>query len=191
MQFVLGLVVAVIAVAGAGARRKELSEIYVELAQVLHGREAPQEGRKALMHAFMRKGLVYASAATVRSFHEWSTQAPDGDGADAEWRASVLRYEKFVKDMRRDLGIGNRSSASRPPGFEAAIGASNPGGRNARLMSIRFRQVAGGFRAICRSLPTLTTVGWEQCRTHVRVYLTVRVPSMPASRWPGTEQKKV
>jgi hypothetical protein len=89
-------------------RREQLTDAYVEMAQVLHGRSISEESRNEVMLEFMRKSLVYASANTVKAFNEWSEQMPDGDQEDLKlWKASSLRYEAFVKAMRSDLGISN------------------------------------------------------------------------------------
>jgi len=91
-------------------RRDQLTDTYVEMAQVLHGREAAQEKRNDVMLDFMQKSLVYASAKTIKAFTAWSAQVPNEKETDPKvWRASSLRYEGFVKAMRSDLGIGNRS----------------------------------------------------------------------------------
>jgi hypothetical protein len=91
-------------------RREQLTETYVEMAQVLHGREASEKERKEVMADFMRKSLVYASAKTIKAFNSWAEQIPDDEEQDSGlWRASSLRYEAFVKAMRSDLGISNKS----------------------------------------------------------------------------------
>lgn len=89
-------------------RREQLTDAYVEMAQVLHGRSAEEERRDEVMRDFMRKSLVYASARTIKAFSEWSEKLPGDDEEDpALWKASTLRYEAFVKAMRGDLGISN------------------------------------------------------------------------------------
>ncbi len=89
-------------------RREQLTDAYVEIAQVLHGRAVGQEERNDLMLEFMRKSLVYASPKTIKAFNEWSEKMPDREEEDSSaWKASSLRYEAFVKAMRGDLGIGN------------------------------------------------------------------------------------
>lgn len=91
-------------------RRDQLTETYVEMAQVLHGREVAQEKRNDVMLDFMRKSLLYASAKTIKAFSAWATQVPDEKETDPKaWRASSLRYEVFVRAMRSDLGIDNRN----------------------------------------------------------------------------------
>jgi LPS O-antigen subunit length determinant protein (WzzB/FepE family) len=88
-------------------RREQLSDVYTEFAQVLHGRSASDEERGQLMLEFMRKSLIYASAGTIRAFSEWDSQIPEEGAAKEDWKASSLRYEAFVKAMRKDLGISN------------------------------------------------------------------------------------
>lgn len=89
-------------------RREQLTDTYVEMAQVLHGREVSEEQRDEVMLEFLRKSLVYASAKTIKAFTAWSSQVPyDEEPGSQAWRASSLRYEAFVKAMRSDLGISN------------------------------------------------------------------------------------
>jgi hypothetical protein len=90
-------------------RREQLTDTYVELAQVLHGREVSEGLRQEVMVEFMRKSLVYASSKTIKAFSDWAEKIPDDEEEDLQlWRASSLRYEAFVKAMRADLGISNR-----------------------------------------------------------------------------------
>jgi hypothetical protein len=89
-------------------RRERLADIYMEMAQVLHGRQLPKEERNESMADFLRHSLVYASAKTLKAFQSWTSGFPE-DGATADaYRASSLRYEVFVRAMRDDLGISNR-----------------------------------------------------------------------------------
>jgi hypothetical protein len=89
-------------------RREQLTDIYMDLAEVLHGKTDSPEGRQELMRKFMRKSLIYASAGTVKAFDQWSSRIPDeNESDDSAWSASSLRYEAFVKAMRKDLGISN------------------------------------------------------------------------------------
>jgi uncharacterized membrane protein len=91
-------------------RRQQLTETYAAMAQVLHGRTVAQEEQNDVMLEFMQKSLLYASAKTIKAFSTWSTQMPDEEETDLmAWRASSLRYEGFVRAMRDDLGIDNRS----------------------------------------------------------------------------------
>jgi hypothetical protein len=92
-------------------RRERLSDIYTEMAQVLHGRDMPQEQRDELMLNFMRHTLVYASPRTLKTFRTWSVNLPEDPWTKDDYTASTLRYEAFVKAMRDDLGISNRGLA--------------------------------------------------------------------------------
>jgi hypothetical protein len=54
------------------------------------------------------ESLVYASPATLKAYRTWFTKLP----AEEQWpegafRPNSLRYEAFVKAMRKDLGISN------------------------------------------------------------------------------------
>jgi hypothetical protein len=89
-------------------RREQLGATYNQMAQVLHGQEMPEKKRVKLVDDFLRKSLVYASPTTLKAYRAWFTQLP----AEEEWpreafRPNSLRYEVFVKAMRRDLGISN------------------------------------------------------------------------------------
>ena len=89
-------------------RREQLGSIYNQMAQVLHGQEMPEEERGKLVKDFMQKSLVYASPTTLKTYRTWFTELP----AEEEWpedafRPNSLRYEAFVKAMRKDLGISN------------------------------------------------------------------------------------
>lgn len=88
-------------------RREQLTDVYTEFAQVLHGRTIADEERDQLMLEFMRKSLIYASSETIRAFSTWDSQLPEEGAPREEWRASSFRYEAFVKAMRKDLGISN------------------------------------------------------------------------------------
>jgi hypothetical protein len=93
-------------------RRERLSDIYTEMAQVLHGREIPDDQRSELMSNFIRQTLVYASPKTLKTFRSWNANLPGGERwTKDEYTASTLRYEAFVKAMRDDLGIPNRGLA--------------------------------------------------------------------------------
>jgi hypothetical protein len=93
-------------------RRERLSNLYMEMAQVLHGRELPEAERGELISNFLRQTLVYASPQTLKAFQSWSNQVPDGEWTKEEYHASTFRYESFVKAMRDDLGIPNRGLAN-------------------------------------------------------------------------------
>ncbi|HEU4706850.1 MAG TPA: hypothetical protein VFS64_06675 [Solirubrobacterales bacterium] len=89
-------------------RREELSSIYNQMAQVLHGQEVPPKKRLKLVDEFLKKSLVYASPATLKAYRSWFTQLPKHEKwSKEEFRPSALRYEVFVKAMRKDLGISN------------------------------------------------------------------------------------
>lgn len=89
-------------------RREELGPTYNQMAQVLHGQEMPADERLKLVKDFLEKSLMYASPATLKAYRVWHTQLP----GEEEWpreafRPNSLRYEAFVKAMRKDLGIRN------------------------------------------------------------------------------------
>ncbi len=67
-----------------------------------------EDKREELLNEFLRKSLVYASATTLKAYRGWFTQLPDTEEwTKEEIRQNSLRYEAFVKAMRKDLGIGN------------------------------------------------------------------------------------
>ncbi len=89
-------------------RREQLGATYNQMAQVLHGQEMPQKRRVKLVDDFLKKSLMYASPNTLKTYREWFTRLP----VEEEWpteafRPNALRYEAFVKAMRKDLGISN------------------------------------------------------------------------------------
>lgn len=87
-------------------RRDELGAIYNQMAQVLHGQEMPERKRLKLVDDFLRKSLMYASPATLKAYQAWLTQLPSSElWAREDFRPNSLRYEAFVKAMRKDLGI--------------------------------------------------------------------------------------
>lgn len=53
---------------------------------------------------FARKGLLYASPVVLKAFRDWRDHLPSEGNTT---RADALRYERFVKAMRRDLGVSN------------------------------------------------------------------------------------
>ena len=90
-------------------RREKLDAFYVEMAQILHGRELEENERDQLIQDFMRGTLVYASAKTLKTFQNWREGLPEFEQwSDADTLENSLRYEQFVKAMRDDLGISNR-----------------------------------------------------------------------------------
>jgi hypothetical protein len=89
-------------------RREAMAKTYEELAAVLTGHEIPKRKREKVVLDFLRKCLVYASPRTMSAFREWRANLPDHDDwSPAETVSNDLRYEEFVKAMRRDLGISN------------------------------------------------------------------------------------
>jgi hypothetical protein len=89
-------------------RREELGPIYNQMAQVLHGQEIPEDERLQLIDDFLRKSLVYASPATLKAYRAWYVQLPsEEDWPKEAFRPNSLRYEAFVKAMRKDLGVRN------------------------------------------------------------------------------------
>jgi hypothetical protein len=89
-------------------RREQLSATYNQMAQVLHGQEMPDKKRLKLVEDFMQKSLMYSSPATLKAYRTWHTQLPEEEEWPREaFRPNSLRYEAFVKPMRKDLGISN------------------------------------------------------------------------------------
>jgi hypothetical protein len=88
-------------------RRQHLGPLYEHLGSVLAGQDMAQRKREKVIFEFMRKSLIYASPGVLKAFREWREQLPDGDGADDVTREDMLRYESFVKAMRKDLGVSN------------------------------------------------------------------------------------
>ena len=93
-------------------RREYLGPLYEDLASVLAGLDMTDRKREKVVLGFMRKVLVYGSPRTLKAFHEWRTfldgMAPDSD----DWplhlaHQNALKYEEFVKAMRKDLGVSN------------------------------------------------------------------------------------
>jgi hypothetical protein len=89
-------------------RREHLGDLYLSMAAVLTGQEIPQDQRDEVVGDFLRKSLVYSSARTLKVFREWRAALPSVEPwPQEELRPNTLRYEVFVKAMRRDLGISN------------------------------------------------------------------------------------
>lgn len=91
-------------------RREQIASLYLEFASVLTGHEMNARKREKVILEFQRKCLVYSSAATLKAFRTWYRglpNRPDGDWTDQETVENNLRYETFIKAMRRDLGISN------------------------------------------------------------------------------------
>jgi hypothetical protein len=92
-------------------RRDRLGPIYEQLTGVQAGHNIPQRKIEKMIPEFFRKGLLYASPDLLKAYREWIKGLPDDDSQ--EWprevhRANALRYEAFVKAMRKDLGVSNR-----------------------------------------------------------------------------------
>jgi hypothetical protein len=90
-------------------RRQHMGPLYEQLASALAGHEFTQRKLEKVVTDFTRKSLVYASPAVLKAFREWRQALPDDYEA---WprhaqRANALRYEAFVKAMRKDLGVSN------------------------------------------------------------------------------------
>ncbi len=60
-----------------------------------------------VMTEYARKSLIYASPAVLSAWREWRDNLPDDDSPQHVQRANALRYEAFVKAMRKDLGVSN------------------------------------------------------------------------------------
>jgi hypothetical protein len=91
------------------ARRQHLGSQYEQLASALAGQEMTQRRTQKVISEFMRKSLIYASPAVLKAFREWRAGLPEDEG---EWprdvlRENAVRYEVFVKAMRKDLGVSN------------------------------------------------------------------------------------
>ncbi|MET0559701.1 MAG: hypothetical protein ABW065_13700 [Solirubrobacterales bacterium] len=93
-----------------GVRRHEIGSLYLEFASVLAGQEMTARKREKVILDFQKKCLLYSSAGTLKKFRAWHRGLPgrpDGDWSDQETVENNLRYEAFIKAMRRDLGISN------------------------------------------------------------------------------------
>lgn len=91
-------------------RREQIASLYLEFASVLTGREINERKREKVIIDFQRKCLIYSSAATLKAFRTWYRELPvrsNGEWSDQETVENNLRYEAFIKAMRRDLGISN------------------------------------------------------------------------------------
>lgn len=93
-----------------GVRREQIGALYLEFASVLTGQEMSARKREKVILDFQRKCLLYSSAATLKKFRAWHRGLPgrpDGDWSDQETVENNLRYEAFIKAMRKDIGISN------------------------------------------------------------------------------------
>jgi hypothetical protein len=87
-------------------RREHLGALYVQLGSALAGHDIPDRKRDKVVLDFIHKSLIYASPATLKTFRTWRKDLSDSN-EPAAIRANALRYEVFIKAMRKDLGISN------------------------------------------------------------------------------------
>lgn len=93
-----------------GIRREEIGSLYLDFASVLTGHEMTDRKREKAILEFQKKCLVYSSAKTLKAFREWFRNLPAAASegwSDQETVDNNLRYEAFIKAMRKDLGISN------------------------------------------------------------------------------------
>lgn len=88
-------------------RRQQLGPLFEHLGAVLAGHEATDRKREKILTDYIRKSLMYASPAVLKAWREWRDNLTDDDAPRHEQRANALRYETFVKAMRKDLGVSN------------------------------------------------------------------------------------
>jgi hypothetical protein len=89
------------------ARREHIGSIYEDLASVYAAQDMTDRKREKMNIGFVRKPLIYASPGTLKAFHKWRIAIPDENASRHQWRASALRYEAFIKAIRKDLGVSN------------------------------------------------------------------------------------
>jgi hypothetical protein len=89
------------------ARREHIGSLYEDLASVYAAQDMTDRKREKMIVGFVRKSLIYASPGTLKAFHKWRVAIPEEDAPRHEWRGNALRYENFIKAMRKDLGISN------------------------------------------------------------------------------------
>lgn len=92
---------------GEAARRQHLGPLYEHMGAVMAGFTMTDRKRDKVLVDFMRKSIVYASPSTLKAFRDWRVGLPEEDSEIAA--ADMLRYEIFVKAMRKDVGTSNFS----------------------------------------------------------------------------------
>lgn len=92
---------------GEAARRQHLGPLYEHMGAVMAGFTMTDRKRDKVLVDFMRKSIVYASPSTLKAFRDWRVGLPEADSEIAA--ADMLRYEIFVKAMRKDVGTSNFS----------------------------------------------------------------------------------
>jgi hypothetical protein len=94
------------------ARREYFGPIYENLAGALAGQTMTERKTAKVAGDFMRKALIYASPSTLKTFREWRQGLLGLPPNTDDWPKHVtlqnaLRYEAFIKAMRKDLGVSN------------------------------------------------------------------------------------
>jgi hypothetical protein len=89
------------------ARREHIGSIYEDLASQYAAQDMTDRRREKMIIGFVRKSLLYAGPGTLKAFHQWKIAIPEQDAPRHEWRANAMRYEAFIKAMRKDLGVSN------------------------------------------------------------------------------------
>ncbi len=75
---------------------------------MLAGREIPARKQEKVILDFMRRSLVYASPSVLRALRVWRDALPQNENwSHEQTKAMMLKYEAFVKAMRKDLGVSN------------------------------------------------------------------------------------
>ncbi len=90
---------------GEAARREHLGPLYEHMGAVMAGFSMTDRKREKVLVDFMRKSIVYASPSTLKAFRDWRVDLPEEDSEVTA--ADMLRYEVFVKAMRKDVGTSN------------------------------------------------------------------------------------
>ena len=88
-------------------RRQHLGGLYEQMAAVMAGQGLTSRATEKFVTQFMRKALIYAGPSVLSAFREWRANLHDEDSSPAVVRASMVRFEKLVKAMRKDVGISN------------------------------------------------------------------------------------
>jgi hypothetical protein len=89
-------------------RRAELGALYEKMAGVMAGQSLTMRAQEKMVTEFVRKAIIYAGPALIAAFREWKVNIPEADDPPrAEVRANLIRFEKLIKAMRKDLGMSN------------------------------------------------------------------------------------
>lgn len=89
------------------ARRQHLGPLFEQLGAALAGHEMSPRKVEKVMTEYTRRALMYASPAVLKAWREWRDFVVEDDAPRHLHRENALRYEAFVKAMRKDLGVSN------------------------------------------------------------------------------------